>query len=209
MTRSSTCRCEEDVQEPRPAFALRSCIPHDSTLLPSGESGVGWGEPQANPNTGTFTRLATLGFASLTPTYAGDAGCNAALRPNPHRLPAPSPGGRRIRPEKLRQNAPLKRAPVLEHPLGNGTLKHALRKRTVVSCRPRLIRLPQPPTAPSSRVASSGSKAISFVLLFLWASKEKVTRAPAGVRNARCISGPFAITRKPSDTVTGSRPTPG
>ena len=45
---------------------------------------VGWGEPQANPNTGTFTRLATLGFATLTPTYAGVAGCNAALRPNPH-----------------------------------------------------------------------------------------------------------------------------
>ena len=45
---------------------------------------VGWGEPQANPNTRPFMRLATLGFASLTPTYAGVAGCNARLRPNPH-----------------------------------------------------------------------------------------------------------------------------
>ena len=106
--------------------------------------GVGWGEPQANPNTRTFTRLATLGSRGVTPRSARTL----------IRLPAPSPGGRRIRPEKLRQNAPLKRAPVLEHPLGNGTLKHPLRKRTVVSCRPRLIRLPQPSTAPSSRVAS-------------------------------------------------------
>ncbi|WP_210427890.1 hypothetical protein, partial [Dyella sp. SG609] len=31
-------------------------------------------------------------------------------------------------------------------------------------------------------------------LLSLWASKEKVTRAPAGVRNARCISGQVATT---------------
>ena len=31
------------------------------------DAGVGWGEPQANPNTRTFTRLATLGFACGSP----------------------------------------------------------------------------------------------------------------------------------------------
>ena len=35
-------------------------------------------------------------------------------------------------------------------------------------------------------------QAISLGLLSLWASKEKVTRTPAGVRNARCVGGPVA-----------------
>jgi len=37
-------------------------------------------------------------------------------------------------------------------------------------------------------------KAILFGLLFSWASKRKVTRLPAGSRNARCVSGPVAGT---------------
>ena len=36
------------------------------------------------------------------------------------------------------------------------------------------------------------SKAIFFGLLFFWASKRKVTRLPAGSRNARCVSGMLA-----------------
>ena len=44
-------------------------------------------------------------------------------------------------------------------------------------------------------------KAISLGLLSLWASKEKVTRTPVGVRNARCVSGQVARTsRQEPDT---------
>src|ERR1700761_9842573 len=32
--------------------------------------------------------------------------------------------------------------------------------------------------------------------LHAWASKEKVTRTPAGIRNARCIGGPVAGTHR-------------
>jgi len=34
-------------------------------------TGVGWGEPQANPNVAMHIDVPTLGFAALTPTYAG------------------------------------------------------------------------------------------------------------------------------------------
>ena len=44
------------------------------------------------------------------------------------RLPAPSPGGRRIRSEKLRQSTALKLASVLEGPLGNGYLEGRVTK---------------------------------------------------------------------------------
>jgi hypothetical protein len=34
-------------------------------------AGVGWGKPQAHPNVAVRIDVPTLGFASLTPTYAG------------------------------------------------------------------------------------------------------------------------------------------
>jgi len=58
-------------------------------------------------------------------------------------------------------------------------------------------------------------KAIFFGLLFFWASKRKVTRPPAGGRNARCVSGPIAEDRRSGDSArttnrgAGPRPTPG
>ena len=34
-------------------------------------TGVGWGKPQAHPNVAVHIDVPTLGFAPLTPTYAG------------------------------------------------------------------------------------------------------------------------------------------
>src|SRR5580698_7884572 len=43
-----------------------------------------------------------------------------------------------------------------------------------------------------SRAVLPARQAIFFGLLLFWASKRKVTRPPAGGRNARCVSGTLA-----------------
>jgi hypothetical protein len=45
-------------------------------------------------------------------------------------------------------------------------------------------------------------QAILFGLLFSWASKRKVTRAAAAVRNARRVGGTLAGTQQSSDAET-------
>jgi len=59
--------------------------------------------------------------------------------------------------------------------------------------------------------ATGALKAIFFGLLFFWASKRKVTRPPAGGRNARCVSGQVAGPPPPEgqSKVTGSPPSRG
>jgi hypothetical protein len=72
--------------------------------------------------------------------------------------------------------------------------------------------VPQQPSSNAQAYPSTMLRAlwaIFFGLLFFWASKRKVTRAAAAVRNARRVGGQIAVTRQPETDETGSQPALG